>query len=127
MPVLSFRHPSGRDVHLDSLSISRVYGGVLEGRPSVKMMLDSHLQRLTRQWGPRATVVLLDVENLKDDRLPEYIIAAWMNSYEPVRDGFGSEIVVVWFSEDGHISLPDNLISVITDVDWENKASDWEP
>ena len=123
MDPLSFSHPSGRTVRVDAVKIDRTYAGVLEGRPTPSQILAAFQMVREKAWGPRATLQL--PPTVTDGRLPEFQVAVWLNSYEEIRDGCGSELVLVWYTDSP--DLIKDLEKLLPTVDWNAHAADWNP
>lgn len=112
---------SNNRLQLDSLSVSRTYEGVLVGRPSPEEMVQTHLRRLERTWGPRKT--LLFPWKAEAGRLPDYCVAVWFSG-SPTGKGDGSELVLVWFSPE--VPTAEEIQSLVGGVDWRAQAQDYE-
>jgi|SRR3989344_5721305 len=79
--------------------------------------------RVEKMWGQRATHVDFNVEHA--ERLPSHCIAVWLNSFEPIEDGCGSELVLVGFTDFDKFEIPRDIEEWAARVDWNTLASDW--
>ena len=56
--------------------------------------------------------------------LPTYALFAALISFEPVRDGMFSDLVVCWFAERLPTDLLSHLVESVRHVDWNGFAAD---
>lgn len=114
---------------LDSIHITRTYSGCYEGVPSVESIIESAKANSNKMFGVRP-ILILDYEtklvgkNYRGEEqrmLPEWQHIAWISSYTPLKDGDGSHLVVIWFSENPSC----DMVPVIDKIDWEKHAEDW--
>lgn len=110
-----------RSIGIDGVHVTRVYAGVLAGRLSSQEMLEILLRDLEKRWGKRETEVI--PPKLKSgDRLPDYMIALWLSSPTPIVEGDGSELVLVWFSDE---PFYESTLDPLKGLEWNSLAKDW--
>ncbi len=116
-------------INLDSIHIKQTYGGCLEGVPPVDGLIKSAQEQAIKMFGKRP-IVVLDYETriagknrLGEERhlLPKWQHIAWMSSYTPIKDGHGSHLIAIWFSDNPSC----DMVPVIDKIDWGAHAEDW--
>jgi len=111
------------DKILDSLHVSRTYGGSYAGRVESKVMIEAARKSVERLFGPdRPTLVL--PPKTQGDALPEWQYVAWFSCYTPVEneDACGSHLFVVWW--DDVLCLDPS--SILDKVYWKKHAKDFD-
>jgi hypothetical protein len=118
----------GRTVHLRHLSVARTYGGLLTGslKTGSKMVLDA-LHKQARNVQPFQPPLLVVVP----EKLPlaDYMWTAELESQKGVRThdpDFSSHLSVCWFSKDLRESIDCVIASLISSLDWDRNASDYD-
>ena len=97
--------------------------GVLEGRFEIIRyhVMESIPRRASDLFGSHAA---FHMQPPQVDELPTYALFADLVSFEPIREGAFSQLVVCWFVD----TLPSDLVSHVTDavrtVDWDRLAVD---
>lgn len=123
------------DYRIDSLYVTRTYGGCLEGAPPAEAMIESAKNHIQKMWGKRSTLIIEPA--LKEipvrrspaldefpKMLPQYQHAVWVNSFAPIsKDADGSELVIIWW--DDNIGSTDNIHSIMENVEWNKHAADF--
>lgn len=122
----------------DHYTVYKTYSGCYEGAPPTDKMLEIVKNRVTRHWGDRAIHIVNPEarwhspfeEQYKEvyakhgksypanDMLPSWTHCAWCNGPAKDPDDDGTELVIVWFSDEPGINLAD----VINKVDWDTHA-----
>jgi len=124
----------GRRVSVDAIDYSRTYSGLLMGLPNAEIndrIIERALVGRESSWGKRPTHLIQPVIERKDPehpRLAPVLLRAWLTCNEPVNPNFmGSELVVVWFSEECHLDSIDNIVSrAVCGLPWEQLAGDFD-
>jgi len=131
------KHPNsinlacGRVVHVDAFSVEPTYGGMLAGVPD-KELNDEIIAAalLSEEWGERKTHLVEPVVitgKCGAPLLPEWTCKAWLVCHDPVENGDGSELVVVWFAY-AVFDHPLNAVvaNAAIDLPWDELAEDFE-
>ena len=128
----------GRDVSIDSFDYSHTYAGLTLGVPNARIndrILASAIASCEQSWGKRKLHVIPPTVDLR--RGPEYptlppvLLRTWLLCSVPVgRSSEGSELVVIWFSEEcQHESIEQIVFRAIRGLPWDDLAegfSEWE-
>jgi hypothetical protein len=107
------------DLTVDASYSYRTYLGSLEGAPSVAVMIESAKQQVKKLWGER-TIFLID-PIVKGKFLPRWTHILWATGPAKDEEMHGSELVILWYSE-----LPPETDRVLSAVDWEKHAKDFQ-
>lgn len=115
--------------YLDSIIITKTYAGCLEGVPSVDSCIQSAKNTSNKMFGDRPIVVLdfetkivgKDFKGNDQFMLPQWQHIAWISSFDPIKDGDGSHVVAIWFSDNPSC----DLIPIIDKINWNQDAKDW--
>jgi hypothetical protein len=121
----------GAQVWLDSFDYSRTYGGLLEGLPNAE--INSRIiarARVMESWGPRKTHLIPPEVDARDPRhpaLPPALLRAWLWCGEPIDPAYmGSELVVVWFSEEClDEPIAEMVLRAVRGLPWDQLADDF--
>ncbi len=124
----------GRQVSLDSFDYSRTYSGLLMGKPDAEMntrILEQARTEREATWGRRAIHVIppvVDTRDPKHPQLPSVMLRAWLTCYQSIDpNSDGSELVVVWFSNECHMdSIGDVVHRAIRGLAWDQLAAGFE-
>jgi hypothetical protein len=109
--------------HLLSITHSysyRTYDGVLEGRPSVALMIRSTREQAIRLWGQHIPSFVIEPAT-KNNILPGWTHMICATGPAKSEEMHGSHLIIIWFSE----FTPDTN-RVLSMVDWEKHAEDFE-
>ncbi len=110
----------------------RTYSGCLEGVPSVESVYSGIKLKAKAMWGVRATHIIEPalkkiranmahhIEEI--EMLPEWTHIAWVNGPEKDPENHGSELVLIWFSDDPSFNVND----IVESVDWSAHAEDFQ-
>ena len=147
---LLFSLTDGRQVEIDGYSVSRTYGGMLEGLPTRdgNEAVIRHAQRdLGKLWGKRKVHVvqpkvtpITPGPGLRADaiarypnaeRLPEFMCMAWASSFKtilPSGDACGSHAFLIWFQDLASMneSIIEQVKRVLSGLSWAEVAEDWD-
>jgi len=115
---------------IDHLYSYRTYSGSLEGYPELDDMYDSIKKKIKKMWGDRAIhIVEPEIRIIPKDHhfgpynvLPKWTHIAWAHGPEKDPENHGSELVVVWFTEEPLT----NINSILDKVDWDKYAEDFQ-
>jgi hypothetical protein len=122
------------DIRLDSLHMSKTYGGFLLG-PSEKRMEECNMNILKdlqgeecdRLFGKDRPILIFG----KDDfdlkkRLPKVYCFAWLTCSSTVQDPaeHGSHLILIWFQNSEEDPFR-KLFTLISSIDWEKHARDF--
>ena len=86
---------------------------------------------------PKETGIELDQDEIGGRRelydkerkkLPDIVCLSGWDSYTHTKDGWGmaSYLTIVWFQDELAMPIDDHIIEQIKNIDWENKAVDYE-
>lgn len=122
--TLEFNLSSGRKVKLDGFYFGITYGGLLEG------IVDDELNReffkelsYPRNWGNRRSLKIAPTEVEFSSILKPYYCAAWLSSHE-IKEGDGSELVVIWLTERIDLPILELIQDGVKDFEWDQEAED---
>jgi hypothetical protein len=123
-----FTHPNGREVYLMKLMITPTYEGCLEGNPEqhTQSELGSLPGKARKHMPPGKPLVVLD-PRLKV--LPDWIWIAEFESQKGVKTAdpdFNSRLYVCWFTDDVKRDITVEIGSILSKVDWESNADDYD-
>lgn len=113
---------------IDSFYSYRTYAGNLEGAPAIEVMYRAIEHNVEKMWGDRSLHIIKPVIRKIKGRLQEYEMLpswthiAWVKGPEMDPENHGSELVVVWFSDESCFNGYDDIISK---VEWEKYAKDF--
>lgn len=114
--------------YLDSIYITKTYGGCLEGIPSEEETINYAKEKCKKLFYERPIhIVEYEVKKIKGIRneekcmLPKYLHIADIISYTPIKDGDGSHLAVIWFADDPSC----NIEPIISKIEWKKFAEDW--
>lgn len=106
-------------LRLDSSYSYRTYGGAYESPPSRGQVIDKAKREAQELWGERATFV---IEPKEGKRMPAWTHMVWANGpAQNAEKNDGSELVIIWWSE-----MQPDTDRVLTAVDWEKHATDYQ-
>lgn len=109
---------------VDSLHVTRTYGGCLEGHPSRESVFAVAHSGVGKMWGIRPTLLMEPVEVVKGE-LPPWVWSVWLTD-DPINEEWcGSELVVVWFSDQPPGS-PVDWNALRRSIDWKQHARDFD-
>lgn len=107
---------------IDSVYITRTYGGCLQGIPTYEDRVDSAKNKSKNLWGKRPIFII--EPDLKEKMLPLWVHIAYISNDAISKEAHGSELVVVWW-DDSMDGSPDNIYSMVNRVDWNQYAEDF--
>ena len=123
---------SGREVSIESISISRTYGGVLtasrDGANGYSWLNKKILEDLKcpKDWGKIKTHIIKPDEMDLIEPMPFNIYSVSLSSNPIEKNNDKSELVLIWLGDlDIDKSIKDNVEDVIKKVEWEKYAEDF--
>jgi len=131
----------GRMVELVEMRTWRTYRGMLAGLPH-RSINEDYVERAMefgREIGPSNCEPYLVVPHIEmtgrairgltveEERLPPVACIGLFDSGALARPGSEpySSLAIVWFQGEIASPIPENVLSGIRHVDWENRAKDW--
>jgi hypothetical protein len=130
---------SGREVYVAEWRQYGIYAGVLCGVPRGIAYFLWEARKEARKYADEGPIAFLEpslrrIGPLRNDDdwaelLPPVCTIARLHGGEARRDDEGcfSSIVVVWFQERFGLPYDEDVLDQLRALDWENRATDWEP
>ncbi len=128
---------SGTKIHLQSISLSHTYGGLLCGTPS-EQMNDNVISEMKESFEMDGFVIMPNVTMVSEDDffgegstcdnnktvplLPAVKVKALFECYDGDESTF---LHVIWFQDDFLITMPTYIENAIQDIDWYRYASEF--
>jgi len=131
---MQFRNISkykNKETIIDSLFLTETYSGYLAlsknvyERENTKIINKGIKKTVSRIFGKNRPICVVekDLINL-NELLPEIIVYAWLTNSEPISEGDGSHLILVWFQDSGQdpfVVAKEKIEKII----WEKEAKDF--
>ena len=128
---------SGITIHLQNISLSHTYGGLMCGTPS-EQMNDNIISEIKEGFEMDGFVIMPNVTMVSEDDffgegstcdnnkivllLPAVKVEALFECYEGEESTF---LKVVWFQDDFSVAIPSSIEREIQDMDWDHYACEY--
>ena len=118
----------GKAISVSDLYFGKTYAGYLALRDDAyerannKIIQEQVPQRVESLFGSDRPFQILTDSSLK--KLPELIVYAWLTSSACLKEGDGSNLILVWFQE-ADVDPLIELKNVMRTLDWEKNAKDF--
>jgi len=119
------------DIKITDLYLAETYGHFLTLGDTIEIvnrkLIDIYIEeRVDQLFGFNRPTYIVEKEKIDfNKKLPPVTGYAWLRCYEPIKEGHGSHLVMVWL-QDGESDPFKEISRRLGEINWEEQAGDFE-